>query len=105
LKVLQGQTPDYMIFPNASAFVAEGLVPADVAEALDELYREGKLEREIIPQGEPTDNGETIPGGYRLRSQRRKDATMRHETDEPTTPTPTPTPPDGDDDGDGDETT
>jgi hypothetical protein len=69
LKVLGGQSPGYFIFPNASAFVAEGLDPAEVADTLDELHREGKLERELLPVGDPGGDGEMIPGGYRLTDQ------------------------------------
>jgi hypothetical protein len=70
LKVLGGQSPGYFIFPNASAFIAEGLDPGDVASVLDELLSEGKVERELIPTGEThDDNGdapEVVPGGFRL---------------------------------------
>lgn len=73
LKVLAGQSADYFIFPNAAAFAAEGLDPAEVADVLDELHAEGKLDRELITvtiehadtDGEP----ETIPGGYRLAAE------------------------------------
>lgn len=69
LKVLEGQSPDYWIFPNASAFAAEGLDPVDVAEALNELLADGKLERELlIEEGKGANDGgvEYVPGGYRL---------------------------------------
>lgn len=70
LKVLGGQSPDYFIFPNASAFVAEGLDAEDVADVLATLHDEGKVEREAIPiePVDPNDGAEpeTMPGGYRL---------------------------------------
>lgn len=66
LKVLAGQSPDYWIFPNAAAFAAEGLDPVDVAETLDELHGEGRLEREQLPPDDPDGDGAPLPGGYRL---------------------------------------
>lgn len=41
LEVLAGQSPDYLIQPDASAFQARGLAPTEVAEALAELTTEG----------------------------------------------------------------
>jgi hypothetical protein len=71
LHVLEGQSPDYYIFPNASAFVAEELDPADVAATLDELHAEGLLERELlaVEATAPANDGgvEYVPGGYRLK--------------------------------------
>jgi hypothetical protein len=68
--VLQGQSPDYFIFPNASAFIAVGLDPGEVAVTLQEMEEAGEIEREQIQvAGEKTgQNGtaETIGGGYRL---------------------------------------
>jgi len=71
LEVLRGQSPFYYIFPNASAFVAVGLINAeDVAAVLAELYDEGLLEREhlfVEVQGGILDGTtEKIDGGYRL---------------------------------------
>lgn len=71
LEVLRGQSPFYYIFPNASAFVAAGLINAeDVAEVLTELYNEGLLEREhlFIEVTGGVDDGATekVDGGYRL---------------------------------------
>lgn len=119
LKVLGGQSPGYFIFPNASAFVAAGLDPGDVVEALEKLHTEGKLERELISveATDPASDGgvEHVPGGYRLapavnqgrpedQPKQRRRTKMRTETTpepepEPTTPEPEPEP----DDPEGDE--
>jgi hypothetical protein len=113
LKVLGGQSPGYAIFPNASAFVAEGLDPDEVARVLDELHAEGKVERELLvvyDEGAPDANGggEPIPGGYRLRSDddegRDEVSDETTEPTEPTEPEPTePTEPEPEPDGDEDE--
>jgi hypothetical protein len=69
MKVLEGQSPDYWIFPNAAAFAAEELDPRQVAETLDDLLVEGVVERELlIVDGEGANDGgvEYVPGGYRL---------------------------------------
>jgi hypothetical protein len=63
-RVLAGQSPDYFAFPNASAFVAEGLDPNEVADILAELHQAGELEREEAEDGPP--------GGYRLTHDQRK---------------------------------
>jgi hypothetical protein len=91
LKVLAGQSPGYFIFPNASAFVAEGLDPEDVADALEQLHRDGKLERELLLAGPAAagENGESeqLAGGYRLKGG-------DDDVDDETTPTPDPDAPD-----------
>jgi hypothetical protein len=73
LKVLGGQSPDYFAFPNASAFAAEGLDAVEVAAVLEELYAEGKLEREtfVVEATDPANDGggEQLPGGYRLKPE------------------------------------
>jgi hypothetical protein len=73
LKVLAGQSPGYFIYPNAAAFTGEGLDPGEVAEVLDELHREGALERELIAASPDNaeENGELegVPGGYRLTTE------------------------------------
>jgi hypothetical protein len=105
LRVLTGQSPDYFIFPNASAFVAEGLDAVDVADELDELHRAGTVEREIffVAVEGGADDGATVemPGGYRLKREEGGD--MRETTPEPE-PTPgEPTPGEPDPDGDDDD--
>ena len=113
LQVLAGQSPDYFAFPNASAFVAEGLDPVDVADVLAELHAAGQLERELIelPDADP------IAGGYRLTPTDSKPTRRRTKMSETFTETPQPAEPEtpetetetGDDDeeeggeGDGDE--
>ena len=76
LKVLKGHSPDYFIFPNASAFYAEELDPDEVAETLDELHNEGLVEREqfVVEVTEGANDGaaEIVPGGYRLTPQKGK---------------------------------
>jgi len=90
LKVLGGQSPGYFIYPNAAAFHALGLDPAEVADALDELHKEGRLDREVyvttVEGG--VDDGATVevPGGYRLKPEKGGD--MSEETAEPEVPTP-----------------
>lgn len=67
MRVLEGQSPGYYIFPNAAAFAAEDLDPEEVADALKVMYDSGLLEREEFTITD--DDGETItvPGGYRLK--------------------------------------
>jgi len=67
LQVLKGQSPDYFIFPNASAFAAEELNMDEVAQVLDDLYQENLLEREIWLDESNPDEIVAIPGGYRLK--------------------------------------
>jgi len=72
LGVIAGQSPDYFIFPNASAFVAEGLDPVKVAEALDDLHADGTLVREVfvhMPDANANGEPEQVPGGYRLKTE------------------------------------
>ena len=96
MQVLGGQSPDYFIFPNASAFVAVELDPVDVAAALDELHQEGKLERELVSAGDAGEDGELVPGGYRLNptstTKRRSEVMSETETTvtEPEQPVPVP---------------
>ena len=72
MRVISGQSRDYFIYPNASAFHAEGLAADAVAHQLEELEAAGVLERELVPfvVGE-TEWGEeitdTVAGGYRLK--------------------------------------
>jgi hypothetical protein len=68
LKVLAGQSPDYYIFPNAAAFAAEGLDATEVAEVLDSLHVEGKIERELVHVIDHEDEV-IVPGGYRLAGE------------------------------------
>lgn len=71
LRVLQGQSLNYFIYPNAAAFAAEGLDAEQVAQKLAELHEAGALDRELVTitvgydvDGEPiTDQ---IAGGYQL---------------------------------------
>jgi len=72
LRVLQGQSPDYWIYPNAAAFAAENLNPEDVARQLSELHQQGIVERELITivTGYDSDDEpitDQIQGGYRLK--------------------------------------
>lgn len=46
LDVMTGQSPDYFIYPNAAAFAARGLDPADVQVELDAIEAEGAADRE-----------------------------------------------------------
>lgn len=74
LRVLQGQSPDYFIYPNAAAFAAEDLDPEQVAQMLAELHEAGQVEREQIEIVSGYDSmGEEITdsvgGGYRLVKQ------------------------------------
>ena len=71
MRVLQGQSRDYFIYPNAAAFAAEGLDAEAVASELDRLLQEGIAERELITiiVGEDSTGEEItdqIGGGYRL---------------------------------------
>lgn len=104
LKVLSGQSPGYFIFPNAAAFIADGLQPGDVAEVLEELHADGKVERELLVLEEEPQNGNeptAIPGGYRLLDddeiERQPEGDPMSEHTDPTIPppgTPPPPPPD-----------
>jgi hypothetical protein len=64
--VLEGQSADYFIYPNASAFVAVGLEPEAVASTLDEMEKAGEVEREQLLLETPDKNGTSVGGGYRL---------------------------------------
>lgn len=67
IKVLGGQSPNYFIFPNAAAFVAEGLDSTEVADVLAELHDEGRVEREeLLDESDPDAAPVPVPGGYRL---------------------------------------
>ena len=70
-RVLQGQSPDYFIYPNAAAFAAEDLDPEAVAQALAQLHENGIVEREQVTIVSGYADGEevtdTIGGGYRLK--------------------------------------
>ena len=72
LQVLAGQSPGYAIYPNAAAFAAEGLDPAEVAETLDRLHLDGLVSCELVVVDEGEEDEALVPGGYRLLEEEEK---------------------------------
>ena len=97
-RVLSGQHTSYYIYPDATAFLVEGLEPEEVQTALWSMEQEGIVVREQIPTIEKTGEqvlsemkrvsrlkhlakgtrpepvmGEPIPGGYMIVDEHRLD--------------------------------
>lgn len=64
LRILSGQSPDYLILPWATAFAVEQLDPTEVLASLQELTDEGLAEeREVVVQLPALDDeGQVIEG-------------------------------------------
>lgn len=64
-RILAGQSPDYLIRPDATAFRVEGLDPADVQAALERLAGTGHAEEaEVVLQTyERGEDGQLVNDG------------------------------------------
>jgi len=59
LEVLEGQSPDYLIHPGATAFVLEGLDEATALESLNRLAGAGHAREEEVVVQRMQENPET----------------------------------------------